>query len=66
MAQARLHMLCHKIGSDVFWAATRDYIETYAEKVVESDDFRRKMELHSGQSLAHFFDQWFNRAGYPN
>lgn len=62
---ARLHMLRHKIGSDVFWAATQDYIETYAEKVVESDDFRRKMELHSGQSLAHFFDQWFNRAGYP-
>ena len=23
------------------------------------------MELHSGQSLAHFFDQWFCRAGHP-
>ena len=62
---ARLHMLRNKIGSDEFWAATRDYIETYAEKVVETDDFRRKMELHSGQSLAQFFDQWFCRAGYP-
>ncbi len=62
---ARLHMLRNKIGSDNFWKATRDYIETYAQKVVETDDFRRKLELHSGQSLAHFFDQWFCRAGYP-
>jgi len=62
---ARLHMLRNKIGSDEFWTATRDYIDTYAEKVVETDDFRRKMEEHSGQSLAHFFDQWFCRAGYP-
>ena len=61
----RLHMLRKKIGDDVFWEATRDYIQTYAEKVVETDDFRKILELHSGQSLAHFFDQWFARAGYP-
>lgn len=61
----RLHMLRKKLGDDVFWEATQDYIETYTEKVVETDDFRHKMELHSGQSLAHFFDQWFGRAGYP-
>ena len=61
----RLHQLRNKIGSDEFWAATRDYVETYAEKVVESDDFRHMMERHSGQSLAHYFDQWFGRAGYP-
>ena len=62
---ARLHMLRNKIGSEVFWDATRDYIETYAQRVVETDDFRRMLEKHSGQSLAHFFDQWFCRAGYP-
>ena len=61
----RLHMLRKKIGDEVFWSATRDYIETYAQKVVETDDFRHKMELHSGESLAHFFDQWFGRAGHP-
>ena len=31
----RLHMLRKKIGDDVFWNATRDYIETYAQQVVE-------------------------------
>ena len=61
----RLHMLRKKIGDEEFWAATRDYVQTYAEKVVETDDFRHMMERHSGQSLAHFFDQWFCRAGYP-
>lgn len=61
----RLHMLRDKIGDTAFWDATREYIQVYAEQVVESDDFRRVLEKHSGQSLAHFFDQWFNRAGYP-
>jgi aminopeptidase N len=61
----RLHMLRNKLGSDVFWSAVRDYVNTYAECVVETDDFRRILELHSGSSLAHFFDQWFCRAGYP-
>ena len=63
--RVRLHQLRNTIGSEEFWAATRDYVETYAEKVVESDDFRHIMERHSGQSLAHYFDQWFGRAGYP-
>ena len=62
---ARLHMLRHKVGSENFWAATKDYVETYAQSVVETDDFRRKVEDHCGQSLAQFFDQWFCRAGYP-
>jgi aminopeptidase N len=62
---ARINMLRNKVGNDNFWAATRDYINTYAQSVVETDDFRRMVEKHSGQSLAHFFDQWFCRAGYP-
>ena len=61
----RLHQLRNKIGSEEFWNATKDYVNTYAESVVETDDFRHIMEKHSGQSLAHYFDQWFGRAGYP-
>ena len=61
----RLHMLRKKMGDDCFWDAVRDYIQTYTYETVETDDFRKIMEKHAHQSLAHFFDQWFCRAGYP-
>jgi aminopeptidase N len=61
----RLHMLRDKLGDDVFWRAVRSYVDTYAGKVVETSDFRRVMEEHSGYSLAEFFAQWFERAGHP-
>ena len=61
----RLHMLRALVGPDAFWVATRRYIERYAEKVVETDDFRRVMEEVSGLSLARFFDEWLLRPGYP-
>lgn len=61
----RLHTLRHELGDEVFWAAVSDYLQTYAYKVVETDDFRRIMEAHSGRSLVRFFEQWFYTAGYP-
>ena len=62
----RLHMLRHEVGDDVFWAAVSDYLETYTGSVVETEDFRRIMEMHSGRALTRFFDQWFYTAGYPH
>jgi aminopeptidase N len=61
----RLHMLRKKMGDDRFWNAVREYIQTYAYKTVETDDFRKMMEKHAHQSLAEFFEQWFFRAGHP-
>jgi aminopeptidase N len=61
----RLHTLRNELDDAVFWEAVRDYLATYSGKVVETDDFRRMMELHSGRSLGQFFDQWFHTAGYP-
>lgn len=61
----RLHMLRRELGDEVFWAAVQDYLRRYAGKVVETDDFRRVMEEHSGRSLVAFFDQWFYTPGYP-
>ena len=63
---ARLHTLRSELGDDVFWEAVSDYIETYSGGVVETQDFRRMMEMHSGRSLSRFFDQWFQTAGYPD
>ncbi len=61
----RLHTLCQEIGEATFWTAVRDYLRRYAGQVVETDDFRRVLEEHSGRSLGRFFDQWFFGKGYP-
>jgi len=61
----RLHMLRHLVGDEVFWAATKDYLATFSGKVVETADFRKTMERHSGLNLNPFFDQWFFKPGYP-
>ena len=61
----RLHMLRNLVGEEPFWAATAEYLATFGGKVAETDDFRRLMEAHSGQSLARFFDQWLRSPGHP-
>lgn len=61
----RLHTLRSELGDDCFWAGVRDYLKTYAHQVVETDDFRRMLEKHSGRSLQKLFDQWVMTPGYP-
>jgi len=61
----RIHMLRALLGDGPFWAAVRDYLESFAGKVVETDDFRRKLERASGLNLTRFFDQWIYAPGYP-
>ncbi|MFN0058750.1 MAG: M1 family aminopeptidase [Planctomycetota bacterium] len=61
----RIHMLRGMLGDGTFWAAVADYIASYSGKVVETEDFRRKLEAHSGLSLTRFFDQWLHSPGYP-
>jgi aminopeptidase N len=61
----RLHTLRAEVGDGAFWAGVRDYVATFAGEVVETDDFRRILEKHSGRSLGKFFDQWFFSPGYP-
>lgn len=62
----RLYMLHRMLGHDTFWAAVRDYLARYQYQVVETDDFRRILEAHSGRSLGKFFDQWFHSPGFPD
>jgi len=61
----RLHMLRHLLGETPFWSAIQDYLQTFSGKVVETSDFRAKLEAHSGRSLTRFFDQWVHSPGYP-
>jgi aminopeptidase N len=62
----RLHTLRCELGDETFWPAVRDYLRRYAGHVVETDDFRRVLEQHSGRSLGKLFDQWFFMPGYPS
>ncbi|MCB9778682.1 MAG: M1 family metallopeptidase [Alphaproteobacteria bacterium] len=61
----RLHLLRHTVGDAAFWRGVTAYLERFHGKVAETDDFRRVMEEHSGQSLGRFFDQWFGSPGHP-
>ncbi|MDC3378774.1 M1 family aminopeptidase, partial [Planctomycetota bacterium] len=61
----RIHMLRHVVGDTAFWAGVQDYVRTFAGKTVETGDFKRKLEEHSGLSLGRFFDQWLCSPGYP-
>lgn len=61
----RLHTLRCELGDEPFWTGVTDYLRRYTGRVVETDDFRRIMEEHSGRSLGRFFDQWFHSKGYP-
>ncbi|KAJ3370312.1 hypothetical protein GGF31_004142 [Allomyces arbusculus] len=62
---ARIHMLRSLLGDEVFWAAVAAYLQRYAGKTVETEDFKRVMEEFSGLNLTQFFDQWFHSKGYP-
>jgi aminopeptidase N len=62
----RLHTFRKEIGDEVFWRAVGDYVRTYREQVVETDDFRRMLEKHSGRSLQKLFDQWVHSSAYPH
>lgn len=61
----RLRMLRAELGHDVFWGGVKQYLTTFAGRTVETADFRRTLEEHSGRSLVAFFDQWFYAKGYP-
>ncbi len=62
----RLHTIRNEIGDVNFWRGVNDYLTTYREKTVETDDFRKKLEASCGRSLQQLFDQWVFTAGYPN
>ncbi len=61
----RIHMLRQMLGDQVFFAAVSDYLNTFKGKTVETIDFQRKLEHHSGLNLQPFFEQWLYSAGYP-
>ena len=62
----RLHMLRRHMGEQAFWSGMTRYVNDFANKVVETEDFRRVMEEVSGLSLVQFFEEWIYAPGYPD
>lgn len=60
-----LHMLRSLVGDNIFRRAVKLYLERFAYKNAETDDFRKCVEEVSGLSLQQFFEQWLCRPGHP-
>ena len=60
-----LHCLRGFLGDTVWWKGLRAYVAAHKFQVVETDDFRKSMEVASGKDLKWFFNQWVHKAGHP-
>jgi len=63
---AVLHMMRGELGNARFWRAIRHYVESNAQRNVETIDFIRAIEEATGRNLRGFFDQWVFRGGHPD
>ena len=64
-AAARIRLLAHVLGDDVFLAALAEHVERNASRLVDTDAFQVLFEEVSGRDLQRFFDEWFRGRGYP-
>lgn len=60
-----LHMLNQLVGDDIFWRASRRFLERNAFGLVETNDLKIAFEDVSGLNLDWFFDEWIFKAGAP-
>lgn len=60
-----LHMLRSQLGTDLYRAGIKQYLETNAQTAVVTSDLIASLEGVSGRELDRFFDQWVFGAGTP-
>jgi aminopeptidase N len=60
-----LHMLRKYLGDEAFFAGLGQYLRKNEYTDVESSELRMALEEVSGEDLHWFFDQWFDRGGFP-
>ena len=58
-------MLRDALGETLFWRALKTYLKEHAGANAETDDLRRAVEQASGRNFERFFEQWIEKAGYP-
>ncbi|MGC9366838.1 MAG: M1 family metallopeptidase [bacterium] len=59
------HMLKDMIGDSVYFAAMKDYFQTYKWGNASVTDLRLKMEQHAQDTLEWFFHQWLELPDHP-
>jgi aminopeptidase N len=62
---AVLHMLRGALGTARFRRSIERYVLDNAGGNVETIDFVRAIEYATGRNMRAFFEQWIDRAGYP-
>ena len=62
---AVLHMLRGALGTARFRRSIERYVMDNAGTNVETIDFVRAIEYATGRNMRAFFEQWIDRAGYP-
>lgn len=60
-----LHMLRKVMGETSWWSMVKDYHQTYSYQTVLTPQLQAIAELHYGDTLNWFFDEWVYQAGYP-
>ena len=60
-----LHMLRFTLGDELFWKSINHYLEKFAFRNAETNDFKVAIEEATGYNLEWFFDEWLYKAGYP-
>ncbi|MCI0526443.1 MAG: HEAT repeat domain-containing protein, partial [Nitrospira sp.] len=60
-----LHMLRYVLSDALFWKVIPAYVQKFAGKNVETNDFKVIIEEATGLSLDWFFKEWLYKAGHP-
>ncbi len=60
-----LHMLRKQLGDETWWKAIRHFVRTHGGRLITTEDFRKSVEVASGQPMDWFFDQWVYKMGHP-
>jgi aminopeptidase N len=61
----RLHLLRFVLGDEAFFRGVKIYVGRNAGRGVVTADLRAAMEESSKYDLACFFEEWFERPGFP-
>ncbi|HEX9794157.1 MAG TPA: M1 family metallopeptidase [Planctomycetota bacterium] len=62
---ARLQLLRGWLGDTTYRRAITAWLEEFAFRSADTEDFRATVERASGEDLGRFFDQWLYSKGYP-
>lgn len=59
------HMLRKHLGDERFKHVLRHFIKTHGKSTATTDDFRKSVDIVSGEKMGWFFDQWVYKTGHP-